>query len=520
VRGVGQAGQGEGRRSPEARLEDRGAEGRERVDEAPAPLGGNTRTSVAAAILLISTVASAADPPRALPTHEVEFKADLDGLIQRRLIRVAAPYSRTLYYNDKGRERGTSADFVRDFEAWINRTYAKRLGNRPITVVLRPTTRDQLLTSVAEGYADIAVGNLTITPERQKTLDFIPAGGMPPVAEIVVTGPKSPRIDSLDDLSGKLVHVRKTSSYYESLLALNERFDKADKQHMLLGLVPDALEDEDLMEMVNAGLVRIIVVDDWKARIWKQALPKIKLNEGAVLRKGATIGWGVRKNNPRLAEAVKDFQASFVKKQSLYAQRLKASFARVGQLNDPDAARDRKRFEDTIALFRKYGERYGFDPLMLAAMGYQESQLDQNARSHVGAIGIMQLMPATGTSLKVGDIRIAENNVHAGAKYMDELMVKHLTDAHFDEVNRSLFAFACYNAGPGNIGRMRDEARKRGLDPDKWFNNVELVTAEKLGLQTPTYVRNIYKYYVAYKLMTEVEAEQVKAREQVRKGKR
>jgi membrane-bound lytic murein transglycosylase MltF len=272
--------------------------------------------------------------------------------------------------------------------------------------------------------------------------------------------------------------------------------------------------------MVNAGLVRIIVVDDWKARIWKQALPKIKLNEGAVLRKGGTIGWGVRKNNPRLAEAVKDFQASFVKKQSLYAQRLKASFARVGQLNDPDAARDRKRFEDTIALFRKYGERYGFDPLMLAAMGYQESQLDQNARSHVGAIGIMQLMPATGTSLKVGDIRIAENNVHAGAKYMDELMVKHLTDAHFDEVNRSLFAFACYNAGPGNIGRMRDEARKRGLDPDKWFNNVELVTAEKLGLQTPTYVRNIYKYYVAYKLMTEVEAEQVKAREQVRKGKR
>jgi membrane-bound lytic murein transglycosylase MltF len=192
----------------------------------------------------------------------------------------------------------------------------------------------------------------------------------------------------------------------------------------------------------------------------------------------------------------------------------------VGLLNDPDAARDRKRFEDTIALFRKYGARYGFDPLMLAAVGYQESQLDQNARSHVGAIGIMQLMPATGTSLKVGDIRIAENNVHAGAKYMDELMDKHLAGAHFDDVNRSLFAFACYNAGPGNIGRMRDEARKRGLDPDKWFNNVELVTAEKLGLQTPTYVRNIYKYYVAYKLMTEVEAEQVKAREQVRKGKR
>ena len=433
---------------------------------------------------------------------------------------MASPYSRTLYYNDNGRERGTSADFVRDFEAWINKKYARRLGNRPITVVLRPTTRDQLLTSVADGYADMAVGNLTITGDRQKVLDFLPAGGMPPVAEIVVTGPKSPRIDRVDDLAGQLVHVRKASSYYESLVALNGKLGQAGKEPVRFALVPDALEDEDLMEMVNAGLVRIIVVDDWKARIWKQALPKIKLNEGAALRKGGTIGWGIRKHSPKLAEALKDFHVNFVNKQGLYAQRLKSQFARVGQMGDPAAARERKRFEETIGLFRKYGARYGFDPLMLAAMGYQESQLDQNARSHTGAIGIMQLMPATGKSLKVGDIRVAENNVHAGAKYMDELMEKHLVDAHFDEVNRSLFAFACYNAGPGTIGRMRDEARKRGLDPDKWFNNVELVTAEKTGLQTPTYVRNIYKYYVAYKLMTEVEAEQVKAREEVRKGKR
>jgi membrane-bound lytic murein transglycosylase MltF len=234
---------------------------------------------------------------------------------------------------------------------------------------------------------------------------------------------------------------------------------------------------------------------------------------------GGTIGWGVRKHSPRLSAMVAEFQTQFSKKQNLYAQRLKSYYARVGNMNDPIAARDRKRFEDTIALFRKYGARYGFDPLMLAAMGYQESQLDQGARSHSGAIGIMQLMPTTGASLKVGDIRIAENNVHAGAKYMDELMANYLAGAHFDEANRSLFAFACYNAGPGNINRMREEARRRRLDPDKWFNNVELVTAEKIGLQTPTYVRNIYKYYVAYKLMSEVEAERSKARESVKKGR-
>ena len=149
---------------------------------------------------------------------------------------------------------------------------------------------------------------------------------------------------------------------------------------------------------------------------------------------------------------------------------------------------------------------------MLAAQGYQESQLNQNAKSHVGAIGIMQVMPATGAELKVGDIAVAENNVHAGTKYMDQLMTKYFQDAKFSESNRPLFAFASYNAGPGRISQMRKEAAKRGLDPDKWFNNVEIVTAEKVGIETTTYVRNIYKYYVAYSLMLATRTEQSEAR--------
>ena len=156
---------------------------------------------------------------------------------------------------------------------------------------------------------------------------------------------------------------------------------------------------------------------------------------------------------------------------------------------------------------------------MLAAQGYQESQLNQSAKSHVGAIGIMQVMPATGAELKVGDIRVAENNVHAGAKYMDILMTKYFTDAKFSELNRSLFAFASYNAGPGNISRMRKEAVKRGLDPDVWFNNVEIVTAEKIGMETTTYVRNIYKYYASYRLMLDMQDAMKKARETVKPGR-
>jgi len=155
---------------------------------------------------------------------------------------------------------------------------------------------------------------------------------------------------------------------------------------------------------------------------------------------------------------------------------------------------------------------------MLAAQGYQESQLDQNAKSRVGAVGVMQVMPATGKELKVGDITVTESNIHAGAKYMDRLMTKYFPDAKFTENERTLFAFASYNCGPGNVSKMRKLAVKRGLDPDIWFNNVEIVTAEKIGMETTTYVRNIYKYYAAYKLQLDAIEEAKKAREQIAPG--
>jgi len=170
--------------------------------------------------------------------------------------------------------------------------------------------------------------------------------------------------------------------------------------------------------------------------------------------------------------------------------------------NSTDTA-EWKKFERTIELFKTYGEKYRFDHLMLAAQGYQESRLDQQARSRSGAIGIMQILPSTGKQLGVGDITKAEPNIHGGTKYMRQLFDQYFRDADFDEQNRALFAFASYNAGPGRIAKIRNEAKHRGLNANKWFNNVEVVTAEKIGIETTTYVRNIYKYYVTYKLTVE-----------------
>jgi membrane-bound lytic murein transglycosylase MltF len=325
-------------------------------------------------------------------------------------------------------------------------------------------------------------------------------------------------VTALDDLAGKSVYTRQASSYHESLLALNVRFKEAGQPPARIVTVPDALEDEDLLEMLNAGQLEALVVDDWKARMWAQVLPRIKVHENVRLREGGRIGWAVRKDKPRLSAELREFFADHIRKQNVHEARLAHYMRRVKRIKNSTAGSDWKRFEQTLALFEKYGEQYGFDPLMLAAQGYQESALDQRARSHVGAVGIMQIMPATGAELKVGDIRIAEPNVHAGAKYMDRLMAKYFKDAGFTGANRTLFAFASYNCGPGNVAKMRKAAAARGLDPDRWFNNVEIVTAEKIGIETTTYVRNIYKYYAAYRLALDAIGEQRQARERMQKG--
>jgi membrane-bound lytic murein transglycosylase MltF len=156
------------------------------------------------------------------------------------------------------------------------------------------------------------------------------------------------------------------------------------------------------------------------------------------------------------------------------------------------------------------------DWVLMAAQGYQESQLNQAARSKVGAIGVMQVMPATGKDLGVGDIREVEANIHAGIKYMRWMIDQYYGKEPMTRLDKALFAFASYNAGAGRMSQLRKEAAKRGLDPNVWFHNVEYVAAEKIGAETVTYVSNIYKYYIAYNLILEARAEREQATKQLK----
>ncbi len=430
------------------------------------------------------------------------WKGDFDEMVERRYIRALVPYSPTYYFLDGPRQRGVAYEAYSLFEDWLNKEL--KTGTLKVHVLIIPVRRDELFPALVAGRGDIAAGGLTITPERQQLVDF----SMPltkGIDEIVVTGKKGPELGSLEDLSGKEIYVRLSSSYHESLTSLNESFEKAGRPPMTLTPAKEHLEDEDLLEMVNADLLDIVVVDKHKAELWSKVFTNLKLHPDLAVRTGGQIAWAIRKNTPKLEEVVNRFAAGH-KQGTLHGNIIiNKYFGNTKWVENALADQGMERYRDTIDFFKKYADQYGFDFLMMVAQGYQESRLDQSLVSHRGAVGIMQLLPSTASDNSVGisDIHIAEQNVHAGIKYMRWIRETYFSDDDVDDVNKTLFSFASYNAGPNRIKRLRNEATERGLNPNEWFNNVEIIAGEEIGRETVQYVSNIYKYYAVYYLLTE-----------------
>jgi membrane-bound lytic murein transglycosylase MltF len=432
------------------------------------------------------------------------WSGDLDQMIERRTIRVLTTFSKTFYFIDRGTQRGATYDAFRLFEEDLNKKLAKqkklKQKHLKVSVMFIPVGRDELLPALAAGKGDITAANLTVTENRRQLVDFSKPV-YADVSEVVISGPFSPSVYRVEDLAGQELFVRRSSSYFESLTALNERFAAEKKPAMILKEAPESLEDEDLIEMLNAGLIPLIVVDKHKALFWKQVFPKIKIHETVALRAGAEIAWAIRKQSPQLKAALDDFLAKNSATSAKGSQILTRYLKNAAYVKNAASQAERKKFLDLIQFFQKYGDRYDVDWLLMAAQGYQESRLNQNARSPVGAIGVMQVMPETGKDLDVGDITKTEPNIHAGVKYMRWMIDQYYGQEPMTQLDKALFAFASYNAGAGRISQLRKMAAKRGLDPNIWFHNVEYVAAEKIGAETVTYVSNFYKYYVAYSLI-------------------
>jgi membrane-bound lytic murein transglycosylase MltF len=438
-----------------------------------------------------------------------EWHGDLDGIIEERfgLIRLLTVFEPLHYAVDGPKQGGITFEAAREFEEFLNeRLGIVRVEDR-VHVVLIPVRRDELIPFVRDGRGDIAAANLTITEERLREVDFSDPF-VSDAYEIVVTGPDAEPVEALEDLSGRSVYVRRSSSYRESLEAVNRELEAKGLAGAEIVEIDELLDGGAILEMVNDGDIPATVVDAHIAEFWSQFYPNLSLHDAVRPRENSLIGFAVQKGTPELVGHINAFVKAHGKGTYLGNVLIRRYFESPNWVERVSAYEVTRRLDGIIGTFQSAAERYDLDWRRLAAQAYQESGLDQTRRSSRGAIGLMQLMPATAREMGFDDVSAAEANIEAGAKYM-----RHVIDTYFSEVENNpeldpeaaheqayALALAAYNAGPTRISRIRGRAASRGLDPNIWFGEVEPLVAREVGAEPVNYVDNIFEYSIRIQL--------------------
>jgi membrane-bound lytic murein transglycosylase MltF len=439
------------------------------------------------------------------PLVKTPWKGDLDEIAKRRVVRVLVPYRRPEFFYMEGRPAGILQEAFQELETVLNKRYKTTAANR-IVVGLLPTPMDRLQERIAGGYGDIAAASISITEEHKAIADFtIPT--MTGMKIIAVTGPGAPELKSVEDLSGKEVWVMPQTRMKKDLDDLNARLKSQGKTPATIRETDPVLEPGDVMELVNAGVYPVALMQSIQAEFWAQVFDNIKPRMDLALAEDVQLGWAIQKGAPQLKAFLDDFIKTHGLGTAFGNTVLRRYLKGAKYVRNAMEANEMKKFQATLPHFKKYAAQYNLDYLMMAAQGYQESRLDQSVKSQVGAVGIMQVLPSTAASspVNIPNIETEENNIHAGMRLMHYLIEDHFNEPGLDLRNRILFAIASYNAGPTKIGRCRTLAKDMGYDPNQWFNNVEVAAARVIGRETTQYVANIYKYYVCYRLAGDTE---------------
>jgi len=448
------------------------------------------------------------DPDYALtlPKTFGQWTGDWDELSkpEHNVLRLLVLYNKTQFFYDKGRPKGVIPDIAQDLELYLNKKL-QRTGPKKFKVVFIPVSPAQLEKDLNEGYGDVIASPIIVTPERENVLDFtIPtvtgAGGN----VVVVSGKSAPQIASLDDLSGKEIYVNPVFLGVKQLLQeRNQKFKQAGKPEIVIKDSDKHLTDEDLLEMTNAGVLPATVTFNFRAQQWKEVLPNIIVHSDIPLTDGnTTLAWAMRKNSPQLKALLDEFAKTHRQGTVFGNMMAKRYWENKKFIKDATSQEELKKFQANLQYFQKYAAEYDFDYLMLAAQGYQESLLDQSKKNPSGAMGIMQVIPkyAAAPPINIPNVGTAEANIHAGTKMLAQIANTYFNDPDITQMNKTLFTFAGYNAGPNRIVRLRKQTAAEGLDPNKWFGNVELMVGKDVGQETVQYVGNVYKYYVAYRM--------------------
>lgn len=431
---------------------------------------------------------------------KVEF-GDLDSMIVRRKIRALVPYTHFYYSINLKKRSGVAFEALTLFEKSLN----KQLGLKPhqVQIIFIPVNRSQIIPLLQEGYADLAFAGMTITEERKKLVDFsIPS--ITGLKEIIVAGPTSPKLNTLADLSGQDIYLREGSSYESAAIKLSDSLKSIGLKSINIKTLDPYLESEDILEMVNSGVIPYSAMVEDIAKLWSKVMPNLVLYDKIPLARDISYGWVFRKDSPKLKAATDQFLKKNGKG-TLIGNSLYNKYAKNTNLL-PEIY-TKKTFSQVNVLkapFLKYADRYELDWLLLVAQGYQESGLNQALVSNRGAVGVMQVLPSTaaGKPFYIRDIKNVDNNIHAGVMYMRYVIDRYFSDPEIDLLNRHLLALAAYNAGPARVAKLRKMAKAQGLNPNVWFDNVEIIAAKDIGRETIQYVSNIYKFYASYRALS------------------
>jgi membrane-bound lytic murein transglycosylase MltF len=442
----------------------------------------------------------AADLKRIAPLLSEKSTADLSDMRKRGVIRVLVTYKKTEYFVVNGQQRGFEYELMEQYERFINKSRKK--GQLHFDVVYIPVPFDKLLSNLMEGRGDVAAAGLTITPARKEKVAFTNPY-VDDINEVVVTHKSDTSIRSTDDLSGRIVYVLSGSSYVQHLAALSEKFKREDKAPIYIVESDPYLATEDILELVNAGIVDLTVADNHMARLWASVLPDIAVHENIAVNTDGKIAWAVRKNNPELLANLNEFLRTHRTGTELGNVLFTRYYENTRWIQNPLSESARDRLEKYHTLFQKYANEYKFDWLLVAALAFQESRLNPKKKSPRGAVGLMQIKPSTAKdkNIRIKDINKVDNNVHAGVKYLAFLRDRYFSSPKIEPGSRDHFTLAAYNAGPAKVRKMRAKAEEMGLDPNVWFRNVERAAQQMVGSETTRYVANIYKYYLAYTLL-------------------
>lgn len=441
-------------------------------------------------LLPLTATARLAGPLQAGQPSQVR---DLAQIRSSQVLRVLVNQSRNSSGQVQGESIGVEYHRLRAFERYLN---GHARDGQEITLKIIPKAKDQLLGALLRGEGDLmAPGELLDVKPTHAVTPSDPIIERVPLMLVGVKGER--RYTRLEQLSGRTVALTTGSAAGEALNLINQKLALRKLPPVNIEWVDPTLAVEDVLEMVQAGIYHLTLVEQPIAERWAKLMPKLRFDRKVLVSEPGAMRWYVRRDASMLRASIDRFLTTYTvpADQNVAFERV---YRRLYRVHYPLARADRQKLEKLRPVLQKHAQQQGMDWLNLAALAFKESTLNPNAKGTGGATGLLQITPSAAQRVGVNNIQNVEGNVQAGAKYLAMIRRKFFASPQLNERERMAFVLAAYNMGPERVQGMRAEARRRGLNPNQWFFQVERIAMEQVGMGAVSYVNSVNKYYLAF----------------------